>query len=332
MSVSRIPGEYGEKTSSSGDNVPLSLYRTTMRLEFPPSYVGVGIYRLCTDRALRIAAWDKCKHGARRGAIVGLIWTCLTYPIQKRLVQLVHTHPGSIFSFSYISRLSERAGDISEETFWGYKLPFSLSSCVAALLVGAQVTTIIQFFLAKNIRIARQRAWDQTVASRGKGPDFWQPYVEEWEFPPMVNEKRWNHIDRMAKTWFWKLIIQKALLLPLSLYPFVGNFVAAGFKAMSTAEYLHTPYFKAKNMTPHQVAVFIEERKWDYRAFGFAASLLEGLPIVGLIFSISNRIGAAMWAHDLEKRQHWVAEQRLHAEGANGADTGHVTTADNKAD
>lgn len=32
-------------------------------------------------------------------------------------------------------------------------------------------------------------------------------------------------------------------------------------------------------------------------AFGFAAALLEGLPIVGLIFTISNRIGAAMWAH-----------------------------------
>lgn len=69
-------------------------------------------------------------------------------------------------------------------------------------------------------------------------------------------------------------------------------------------------------MTKHQVSVFMEERKWDYRckpvlcsllyylslthsdiAFGFVASLLEGLPIIGLVFTISNRIGAAMWAH-----------------------------------
>ena len=60
-------------------------------------------------------------------------------------------------------------------------------------------------------------------------------------------------------------------------------------------------------------------------AFGFTAALLEGLPLVGLIFTVSNRIGAAMWAHgergnihllpsrlkawlpDLEKRQHYVA-------------------------
>lgn len=63
--------------------------------------------------------------------------------------------------------------------------------------------------------------------------------------------------------------------------------------------------------------------------FGFAAALLEGLPIIGLVFTISNRIGAAMWAHgvqsvscpvnrllipantDLEKRQHFVADRKL---------------------
>ena len=71
-------------------------------------------------------------------------------------------------------------------------------------------------------------------------------------------------------------------------------------------------------MTSHQVAVFMEERKWDYRStfsfnvdfvmqcisvltaalvFGFAAALLEGLPVIGLLFTLSNRIGAAMWAH-----------------------------------
>lgn len=69
-------------------------------------------------------------------------------------------------------------------------------------------------------------------------------------------------------------------------------------------------------MTPHQVAIFMEERKWDYRCnlslltsslsmfltdvfpvFGFAAALLENIPIFGLIFTISNRVGAAMWAH-----------------------------------
>jgi len=104
-----------------------------------------------------------------------------------------------------------------------------------------------------------------------------------------------------------RFILKKLVLFPISLYPFFGVFVSAYFKALGTARYLHKPYFDSKKMTKHQVAVFMEERKWDYRSFGFAAAFLEGLPIVGLIFTISNRIGAAMWAHDLEKRQHAVA-------------------------
>lgn len=43
---------------------------------------------------------------------------------------------------------------------------------------------ILYFFLARNIRIVRERAWMQTVQSRGKGPEFWKPYVEEWDVPP----------------------------------------------------------------------------------------------------------------------------------------------------
>ena len=44
------------------------------RLDFPPIYVAVGIYRLFTDKNLYIPVWDKCRHGFIRGAIVGLGW------------------------------------------------------------------------------------------------------------------------------------------------------------------------------------------------------------------------------------------------------------------
>lgn len=50
-------------------------------------------------------------------------------------------------------------------------------------------------------------------------------------------------------------------------------------------------------MDDREIAVFMEERKWDYRAFGFMAALVEGIPLLGLLFTVSNRIGAAMWAH-----------------------------------
>jgi hypothetical protein len=63
--------------NSSAKHVPPSLARATLRLEFPPSYVLVGVYRLFTDKHLYKPAWDKCRHAARRGAIVGAIWACL---------------------------------------------------------------------------------------------------------------------------------------------------------------------------------------------------------------------------------------------------------------
>ncbi|KAF8131440.1 hypothetical protein EV363DRAFT_1330070 [Boletus edulis] len=297
-------------TSSDSDPVPANLQRATLRLSFPPSYIAVGVYRLCTDESLYKPAWDKCKHGVQRGLIVGFVWTFLTYRIQRHIIRALLNNPSSLFSLSYIIRLSQTASDLSAETFLGFRLPFNVSTYMAILLLGSQVTSIITFFLSRNIRIARQRAWNQTVASRSKGPDFWQPYVEEWDVPPVVDETFSARVSSTMSIWAVGIVVKKVLLLPLSLYPFVGTFVAAGLKAMGTAQHLHKPYFKAKQMTPHEIAVFIEERKWDYRSFGFAAALLEDIPIIGLAFTVSNRIGAAMWAHDLEKRQHYIAERK----------------------
>lgn len=53
---------------------PPELERAVRRLQFPPSYVVVGIYRLITDKTLSKPAWDKCKHGTQRGLMVGVVW------------------------------------------------------------------------------------------------------------------------------------------------------------------------------------------------------------------------------------------------------------------
>lgn len=60
-----------------------------------------------------------------------------------------------------------------------------------------------------------------------------------------------------------------------------------------------------------QEELFIVEHLIEFRSFGFIAALLERIPIIGIVFSISNRIGAAMWAHDLEKQQHAFAEGQV---------------------
>ncbi|KAF8079403.1 hypothetical protein FPV67DRAFT_1405545 [Lyophyllum atratum] len=291
--------ESDSSKSSPLERVPAALHHATLRLQFPPTYVIVGVYRLFTDKLLYVPAWDKCRHATVRGAVLGAIWAVLTFSLQRKFIEI------------FLAK-SPRVTGLSNESFFGYKPPFSLPTYAAVLLVGSQITYILRFFLSRNIRIARDRAWTQTVASRGKGPGFWQPYVEEWDVPPPV--RRPPGWERLVRRWFggWVglFIVKRVILFPFNFYPLVGILFAAAFKALGTAHNLHRPYFESKKMNDKQISVFMEERKWDYRLFGFAAALLEGLPIIGLVFTISNRVGAAMWAHDLEKRQHFVATER----------------------
>jgi hypothetical protein len=56
------------------ENVPSDLKRATLRLQFTPTYVIVGVYRLFTDETLYVPAWKKCKHATVRGAVVGAVW------------------------------------------------------------------------------------------------------------------------------------------------------------------------------------------------------------------------------------------------------------------
>lgn len=60
----------------------------------------------------------------------------------------------------------------------------------------------------------------------------------------------------------------------------MGIIVSSTVKALGTARYLHAPYFASKKMSLAQQEVFVEERKYDYYAFGFTSALLESLPYV----------------------------------------------------
>ncbi|KAF8907092.1 hypothetical protein CPB84DRAFT_1675239, partial [Gymnopilus junonius] len=226
----------------------------------------------------------------------------LTFSIQRRFIE------------TFLSNSPRITGLSRDDTVFGFKVPFSLYTYATIMMIGSQATYILRFFLSKNIRLARDRAWDQTLASRGKGQDFWQPYVEEWDnLPNLETQTPWDKfVDRSLGGWFGLFIVKKVLLAPFQIYPFVGLTVSAWFKALGTSRFLHRRYFESKKMTRPQIFVFMEERKWDYRAFGFVAALLESIPIIGLFFTVSNRVGAAMWAHDLEKRQHHIAQERLH--------------------
>lgn len=75
-----LPSEFGQEpkepsnSKSYSEDLPPELRASTSRLNFTPSYVVVGVYRLFTDKSLYIPAWKKCQHGVVRGVSVGLVW------------------------------------------------------------------------------------------------------------------------------------------------------------------------------------------------------------------------------------------------------------------
>jgi hypothetical protein len=118
-----------------------------------------------------------------------------------------------------------------------------LLSDAALFFLGEQVTGIIKFFLSRNLRIARERAYAQTVASRGKPENWWGPYVEERIRPPRINttsQSSWS-IDRLLSTFVGRLILKNVILAPFSFVPMVGVLVSAWVRALGTARFLHRP-------------------------------------------------------------------------------------------
>ncbi len=145
--------------------------------------------------------------------------------------------------------------------------------------MSSQVSAIIYFFLSRNIRIARERAYEQTIQSRGKGPDWWRPYVEEWDNPPKVVKVSWGWsvfmsgpVGRIVAKGGTQIPLNRGyrrtltvphfevIAFPLHFVPFAGMFIVAWFRALGTARYLHEPVsptlFRVLHMlTPPDVAV-----------------------------------------------------------------------------
>ncbi|BGP14857.1 hypothetical protein JCM10213v2_002812 [Rhodosporidiobolus nylandii] len=175
------------------------------------------------------------------------------------------------------------------------------------VLLFGQLSALLEWFLRRDLKKSREEAYEATVRSRGKELEFWGEYVEEWKVPPVEKaqraaEKR-GFYTKLA-TPFARVVLLKVLLTPLSFIPFLSLTVMSAIRALTLGRQLHRPFFEAKKMSPFQVELWVTERQNEYRSFGFVASLFERVPFLGLVFSVSNRIGAAMWAHDLEKRQY----------------------------
>ncbi|GAA6034454.1 hypothetical protein JCM8097_002733 [Rhodosporidiobolus ruineniae] len=262
-----------------------------VRLRFSPSYCLVGAYRLVHDRSLLVPLWRHSQKGLKRAAILAIPFTLVSLSLTRFYVTFV------------LSRSPLSPANIHDAALLGIS-PVVYTTW--ALILG-QLSTLFEWFLGRELKKAREEAYEATVRSRAKEPEFWGPYVEEWKVPPVERAQRaaekQNFYTKLS-TPLVRVVLLKVLLTPLSFIPFLSLTVMAAIRSLTLGRQLHRPFFEAKKMSPFQIELWVTERQTEYRAFGFVASLLERIPFLGLVFSISNRIGAAMYAHDLEKRQH----------------------------
>lgn len=158
-------------------------------LHLPPLYAIVGLYRLATDPSIRTPVLDKVKHAAVRGIVVGSVYTVLSWKamdwfIRKFLISggwwkkgeevLKDSVDGSVqvglgkFSLNLNAILCEFSKFTMGDDMMLIKIPDT-----HLLILLPQLSSILRFFIYKNLKISRSRAYALTVSSRRKPAEFW---------------------------------------------------------------------------------------------------------------------------------------------------------------
>ncbi|KAF2752304.1 hypothetical protein M011DRAFT_463766 [Sporormia fimetaria CBS 119925] len=117
-----------------------------------------------------------------------------------------------------------------------------------------------------------------------------------------------------------KAIIRYFMYLPLNFIPVVGTVMFVFLQGRKSGPTAHARYFQLKKMDKRQRDVFVEQRKAAYTSFGVPAVLLELVPVLGIFFSFTNTVGAALWAADMEQRRTTAPNLRNQAELAKKAE------------
>ncbi|KAH9823489.1 hypothetical protein DFH28DRAFT_922363 [Melampsora americana] len=258
-------------------------------LSFPPIYLFIGIYRLTTDSKLWYPIWKDCKSSIKFTIFLSIGTSIISYPIITIWVK-------------FFMKTSNLITYTEEASF----LKLSVKNLAVFSILITQISWLIEWSLKRKLSKSRKFVYQLTLESRDKPKSFWGNYIEEWEIAPV--EKAQKRLSKLK--WYNTLsgpvvrfFVLKVLLIPLHFVPFLNTIIISFLSSLTLSERLLEPYFKSKQMTELQISIFITERERELRLLGFFSSLLQRTPLLGIIFSISNRIGIAMYAHDLEKRQ-----------------------------
>lgn len=99
-------------------------------------------------------------------------------------------------------------------------------------------------------------------------------------------------------------IMHFLLTLPLNFVPVVGNVLFCFLNSFPTAVGLHHYYYtEMKGLSSVEFSAVVHAKKAQYQSFGFVASAFSLVPGLDVILVLTNAVGAALWAADMEKTQ-----------------------------
>ncbi|KAH9832555.1 uncharacterized protein C8Q71DRAFT_798588 [Rhodofomes roseus] len=95
-------------------------------------------------------------------------------------------------------------------------------------------------------------------------------------------------------------IVRYLITLPINMVPVLGTVLFVLYNGYTSGPGWHSRYFQLKGFSKNQRQAFVDRKRGEYAAFGSATLLFNYIPLIGLLFSFTNTIGAAMWAAQLE--------------------------------
>lgn len=99
-------------------------------------------------------------------------------------------------------------------------------------------------------------------------------------------------------------IMHFLITLPLNFVPVVGNALFCFLNSFPTAISLHHYYYtELKGLSSEEFSAVVHARKPQYQSFGFVASAFSLIPGLDILLVLTNAVGAALWAADMEMTQ-----------------------------
>ncbi|TFK85674.1 hypothetical protein K466DRAFT_600976 [Polyporus arcularius HHB13444] len=252
-------------------------------------------------------AQEAAAQGWQAAASLSWLW-----PI--RGIMFSATHPQILLSVRHalVKSLAASAGIFAILAFFTYLPQMAilaiftgpLAPIIALIVVGAESILIISLFgRALFLETALTHVFDATLAAQGQSQ-----LVKDGKTRTQSSATRsvGSALVKPFQAFSKDGIVRYLLTLPLNFIPAVGTVLFLLYNGHASGPGWHSHYFELKGFSKNQRAAFVEQRRAEYTAFGMMTMLFTFIPIVGLLFSFTNTVGAALWAAQLEAQANLI--------------------------